>query len=145
DIGDVDLKPPVHLSNDALFQLPFISLCILMISKGRVKPRTQQIGNIVGSCIEGSIPGYKSAKYNLSWSANLRMRTAKALSFLEQANLVEVDRRTNKILSTALGNKVIKKAVNEYSSLALSLKMIEREYRNLTTEWKLEQDIYEAN
>lgn len=45
------------LNNEALFQLPLISLIILLMAKDKRKPNISEIGQLVGECIEASMPG----------------------------------------------------------------------------------------
>lgn len=120
-----------RLDNEALFQLPFISMVVLLLAKDRRKPIVSEVGRLVGESIEASIPGFKGSTQHLGWSANLRMRTVKAVSFLELANLIEIDNRRSRIISTELGSKVINKALSRDDDLAYNLSMIARSYRNL--------------
>src|SRR5689334_5688371 len=75
------------ITNDVLFHLPFLAITVLLISKGIRKPKVDEIGQLVGECLQRSIDGFKEFPQHLSWSANLRIRTVKALTFLESANL----------------------------------------------------------
>ncbi|MCU8107499.1 hypothetical protein L5M38_23745 [Shewanella sp. SM101] len=49
------------LSNEALFQLPLISIIILLLAKDRRKPLVAEIGQLVGESIESSLPGFKGS------------------------------------------------------------------------------------
>jgi hypothetical protein len=120
-----------QLDNEALFQLPFISMVVLLMAKDRNKPIISQVGRLVGESIEASIPGFKGSAQHLGWSANLRMRTVKAISFLELANLIEIDNRKNRIRSTELGSKVVNKALSGDDDLAYNLSVIARSYRHI--------------
>ena len=96
-----DSAPRGHLlDNEALFQLPFISLIVLLMAKDRRKPFVSETGQLVGESIEASIPGFKGSSQHLGWSTNLRVRTVKAISFLEVASLIEIDNRKSRIKST---------------------------------------------
>ena len=129
----------VHrLDNEALFQLPFISMVILLMAKDRRKPIVSEIGRLVGESIEDSIPGFKGSAQHLGWSANLRMRTVKAVSFLELANLIEIDNSKSRIRSTELGGRVINKALSHNDDLAYNLSKISRSYRNICVSKKLD-------
>ncbi|WP_208108497.1 hypothetical protein [Halomonas ventosae] len=93
------------LSNEALFQLPLISLIVLLLAKDRRKPYVSEVGQLVGESIEDSMFGFKGSSQHIGWSANLRVRTVKALSFLEEANLIEIQNRKGRLQITELGKK----------------------------------------
>lgn len=120
------------LENEVLFQLPLICMVILLIAKGRRKPQVEQVGQLVGECLEASIPAFKGSSQHLGWSSNLRVRTAKALSFLELARLIEVDRQKGRVVATTLGSKAIDLAFSSGGSLSYHLTVVTREYRNIS-------------
>lgn len=130
-----------RLSNEALFHLPFISMVVLLMAKERRKPNIPELGQLVGECIERSIKEFKGSSQHLGWSANLRVRTVKALSFLEIANLVSVNNRKTKLEATELGKKVINKAIDEKSDLSYNLLLIQRNYRNICREKQMELEL----
>ncbi len=119
------------LDNEALFQLPFISMVILVIAKGRSRPSIPELGRLVGECLEQTMPAFKKSNQHITWSANLRVRTVKAISFLEAAQLIEVEHRKGKLKASNLGKKVITKALNEDTDLSYSLNIISRQFRNI--------------
>ncbi|MCJ8315215.1 MAG: hypothetical protein MJK11_19865 [Pseudomonadales bacterium] len=119
------------LNNEALFQLPLISLIILLMAKNIRKPRVAEIGQLVGESIEASMPGFKGSAQHVGWSANLRVRTVKAISFLEHALLIEIPNNKGRIKITVLGKKVINRALNQEDTLAYNLAEISKAYRNL--------------
>lgn len=127
-----------NLDNEALFQLPFIAMVILVMAKGRTKPLTGELGRLVGESIEQSMPAFKKSNQHISWSANLRVRTVTAMTFLEMAGLVEIKHQAGRIDISELGKKVISKALNEDSDLSYNLNNIERQYRNINKADKFE-------
>ena len=129
------------LDNEALFQLPLISLIILLMAKGRRKPFISEIGQLVGESIDASIPAFKGSSQHLGWSANLRIRTVSAVSFLEVANLIIVNNRKGKIDITDLGKKVIGKAISRDDNLAYNMARISCAYRNVCVSRQLELEI----
>ena len=132
----------ILLSNEALFQLPLLALVILFLASGKSKPRASELGQRVGECLEGALPGFKGSSQELGWSSNLRIRTVKALSFLELANLCVVDASDRRAKSTALGRQVIQKIrADETSDLALTLARVERHYDNLRREKQISENI----
>ena len=138
--GDV-LPVRYSLDNEALFQLPFICMVVLTISKGSRKPKVSSIGQIVGECFERSIPSFKGSSQHLGWSGNLRIRTVKALEFLELTQLITIDNRQSKVQLTKLGQKVIKRAFDTQDDLATNLHLIAREYRNICVFRQLEMEL----
>lgn len=128
------------LTNEALFHLPLLAITILTLSKNRIKPNVQEIGQLVGDCFERTFDGFNGASQRLGWSANLRVRTIKALTFLEDSQLVSID-NSKRIVATDLGKKVIMTAFKEESELALSIRSLERNYRNIHAEKKIKQDV----
>ena len=127
-----------NLDNEALFQLPFIAMAILVMTKGSVKPSVSKLGRLVGECLERSMPAFKKSSQHIGWSSNLRVRTVKAISFLEIAGLVEVGTQTSKITITALGKKVISRALEGDTDLSNNLNNISRQFRNINKAYKLE-------
>lgn len=129
------------LDNEALFQLPFICMVILMISKGNRKPKVSSIGQTLGECLEKAIPSFKGSSQHLGWSANLRIRTVKALEFLELTGLIKINNRHSKIELTELGKKVINRTLNYADDLAVNLQLIAREYRNICIARQLQMEL----
>lgn len=129
------------LSNEALFQLPLLAMTILAMSKGRSKPRLPEIGQLVGECLERTVVGFKGSSQDIGWSANLRIRTIKALTFLETAKLAEIDTHTREITASRLGRTVYERALAEESALALSLRVVEASYQNIRAETRIEGEV----
>lgn len=126
---------PAHtLDNEALFQLPLLAMVILALSKGRAKPVLPEIGRLVGECLERTVAGFKWSSQDIGWSGNLRIRTVKALTFLESTGQVSIDAVTREISATALGKKVYMGAVQGEGMLALSMKGIELSYQYIRDE-----------
>lgn len=132
---------PHRLSNEALFHLPLLAMTILLLSKTRRKPKSNEIGQLIGECFERTFSDFKGSSQHLGWSANLRMRTVKALTFLETANLVTVNLNDSRIKATNLGKKVIQKAVDSDSDLSYTLRLIERKYRDVQVEKQISLEL----
>ncbi len=132
---------PNKLSNEALFQLPFLSMVVLMLSKGKRKPNVQELGQLIGECLERSFSAFKASSQHIGWSSNMRIRTVKALSFLETAKLVEVNNIKSKVTTTQLGKKVIEKALEGNTDLVGNLRIINRNYINICAEKQLRYQI----
>lgn len=49
------------LSNEALFQLPLLSMIILVFAKGYKKPFVSEIGQLVGETIERTFLSFKGS------------------------------------------------------------------------------------
>lgn len=128
------------LDNEALFQLPFICMVVLLMAKDRRKPIVAEVGRLVGECLEATIPSFKGSSQHLGWSANLRMRTVKALNFLELTNLIKIDNRKSRVKVTELGSKVINKALSGDDDLAFHLYEISRAYRNICVDKQLDME-----
>lgn len=130
-----DGPSPAHtLDNEALFQLPLLAMAILAMSKGLSKPQLREIGQLVGECLERTVAGFKGSSQEIGWSGNLRIRTIKALTFLESTGQVTIDEATRRVSATDLGKKVYNDAINEESFLAVSMKTIELSYQYIRDE-----------
>ncbi len=127
-------SPMYTLDNEALFQLPLLAMTILAISKGRSKPELPEIGQLVGECLERTVAGFKGSSQDIGWSGNLRIRTIKALTFLESTGQVTINKVTREISATDLGKKVYTGAVQGESLLAHSMKTIELSYQYIRAE-----------
>ncbi|MFN7152090.1 MAG: hypothetical protein ACK4OE_00250 [Acidovorax sp.] len=133
---------PMHtLDNEALFQLPLLAMTILAISKGRSKPELPEIGQLVGECLERTVAGFKGSSQDIGWSGNLRIRTIKALTFLESTGQVTIDKVTREIAATDLGKKVYSGAVAGESLLAHSMKTIELSYQYIRDEARVRGEV----
>lgn len=142
NIGMVEEKSEAQktslLSNEALFQLPLLAMVILALSKGNRKPPLSEIGYLVGECLERSLEGFKSSSQFIPWSANLRIRTVKALTFLETSRLAEINPLTQVICATERGKAVLDSVKLSDGNLAETVRLIERSYRNISAEAQIE-------
>lgn len=134
DIPSDRLAPT--LSNEALFQLPLLAMVILMLAKGRKKPDLSEIGQLVGESLERAIFGFKGSSQDIGWSANLRIRTVKALTFLEAAKLITLSREKS-VSTTDLGRIVLDSALAEDGRLSVALMAVERAYQNVVAETQI--------
>ncbi|WP_336939019.1 hypothetical protein [Acinetobacter modestus] len=143
---DLNTANQNFLNNEALFQLPLISLIILMLAKDRRKPNISEIGQLVGECIEATFFGFKGSAQHIGWSANLRIRTIKAVNFLELSKLIVIDYKRKKITATSLGIKVINSALEKEDDLSYNLSKISMAYRNICLAKNLNMELWdEAN
>lgn len=109
-------------------------MTILAMSKSLSKPQLSEIGQLVGECLERTVAGFKGSSQDIGWSGNLRIRTIKALTFLETTGQVIIDEGTRRITATELGKKVYNEAVDGESLLAFSMKTIELSYQYIRDE-----------
>ena len=131
----------VKLSNEALFQMPLISLSVLIFACENRKPTTSELGQLVGECYERTFQGFKGSSQTLGWSANLRVRTVKALTFLEVSKLVIVKPEHKRIAGTDIGKKLRNLALSKNDHLSLALHHIQRNYTDIKTEKQLALEI----
>jgi hypothetical protein len=137
-----DGPSPAHtLDNEALFQLPLLAMTILAISKGLSKPELPEIGQLVGECLERTVAGFKGSSQDIGWSGNLRIRTIKALTFLESTGQVTIDEATRRISATDLGKKVYNGAIDGEGLLAVSMKTIELSYQYIRDEARARREV----
>ncbi|MBT9522853.1 MAG: hypothetical protein IV101_18415 [Dechloromonas sp.] len=137
-----ELSVPAHsLGNEALFQLPLLAMTILAITKGAAKPLLPELGQLVGECLERTVAGFKGSSQDIGWSGNLRIRTIKALTFLETTEQITVDKRTRRISATELGKKVYQSAIVCESPLAMSMKTIELSYQYIRDEARVRGEV----
>lgn len=125
---------PDVLGNETLFHIPLIALTIVLLARSRTKPKRDEIGMLVGTCFEQSLASFKGSSQELGWSANLRIRTVRALTFLEETALVSINRNTSRIETTEKGQKFIDRVLKEQTQLCVCLLTIKRNYRNLCKE-----------
>ncbi len=129
------------LDNEALFQLPLISIIILVLAKDKRKPKVAEVGQLVGECIESSFLGFKGSTQHIGWSANLRIRTVKSMSFLENTGLITINNRKDRLHITELGKKVIDRANAWDENLEYNLSLISRSYRNICVSRQLDSEL----
>jgi hypothetical protein len=128
-----------RLNNEAMFLLPLLSIVVLMLASGRVKPRIDELGQVVGECMERTFIGFAKSQQHIGWSANLRIRTVRALTFLEVARLVEV--RNQKLSATSLGKRVLGSALERETNLAYTLRLAARSFQDLVAERQLQLEL----
>jgi hypothetical protein len=136
-----DIQKNYQLSNEALFQLPLISMIVLLLAKDRRKPIVTEIGQMVGESIEASLVGFKGSSNHLGWSAILRIRTVKAISFLERSGMIDIRKSDNRMLATTLGQKVIDRALSNDDDLSYNLSLIQRSYRNICVNKQMDLEL----
>ncbi|WP_093543299.1 hypothetical protein [Pseudomonas sp. OV546] len=136
-----EVQKKYHLNNEALFQLPLIAIVVLLLSKEKRKPSITEIGQLVGESIESAMVGFKGSSQHIGWSAILRIRTVKAISFLERSELVTIRKSDNRMTATALGQKVIERAFSNDDDLSYNLSMIRRAYRNVCVNRQLDMEL----
>lgn len=122
------------LSNEALFHLPLISLTVLTFASDRRKPKTHELGQLVGESFERTFTGFKGSSQSLGWSANLRIRTVKALTFLEMIDMVNIRNQTKEIVITEKGKRLKKAALTNDDELTEALVRLQRNYQNIKVE-----------
>jgi hypothetical protein len=133
---------PAHtLDNEALFQLPLLAMTILAICKGQSKPELPEIGRLVGECLERTVAGFKGSSQDIGWSGNLRIRTIKALTFLESTGQVVINKATREISATDLGKRVYTCALDGKSLLAHSMKTVELSYQYIRDEARIRGEV----
>lgn len=133
-----EVSPSTHeirLDNEALFQLPLLAMVILTLAKGRSKPEVSELGQLVGECLERTVSGFKGTSQYIGWSANLRMRTMRALLFLERRGFAVVENNSRRQVSaTDSGRKIVQAAGEGSTPLAYALATIERSFENIRAE-----------
>lgn len=141
EVGDADEPNLPRLENEALFQLPLLAMVILTLSKGKSKPTVEGIGQLVGECLERTVPGFNGSSQSIGWSANLRIRTIRALWFLERKGLTVVNPYQKSISVTELGRSVFIAAMQHDTPLALTLALIERSFENVRAERGIMEEV----
>jgi len=129
------------LDNEALFQLPLLAMVILILSKGNSKPKFSELGQLVGECLERTVAGFKGSSQDIGWSANLRIRTVKALTFLERAGFVNVDEREGRLTVNDNGRVIIENVMNSESPLATALLIVDRSHENIRAERRIRAEV----
>lgn len=129
------------LDNEALFQLPLLAMVILTLSRGSSKPRFAELGQLVGECLERTVVGFKGSSQDIGWSANLRIRTVKALTLLERLGLVVVDDRDGRVYIETPGRAVIDRVLLGESPLAAALLTVDRSYENIRAERRIRAEV----
>jgi hypothetical protein len=146
----LNLRPPTRineaeyhssLDNEALFQIPLLAMVILMLSKGSGKPKSAELGQLVGECLERTVMGFKGSSQDIGWSANLRIRTIKALTFLERVGLVLVDSQDGRVTMQTQGRAVIDRVLSGDSPLTSALLIVERSHENIRAERRIRTEV----
>lgn len=136
-----ELKYHSSLDNEALFQLPLLAMVILILSKGASKPRSAELGQLVGECLERTVAGFRGSSQDIGWSANLRIRTVKALTFLERVGFVAVNNNDGRVSIETQGRALIDQVLHQESPLANALLIVERSYENIRAERRIRAEV----
>lgn len=131
------------LGNETLFHIPLIALTIVLLASSRSKPKYNDIGMLISNCFEQSIASFKGSTQELGWSTNLRVRTVKALTFLEDTGMVAININNSRIEASEAGKLLVEKILSEDSHLCLALLKIKRTYRNMCKERDIEAKLNE--
>jgi hypothetical protein len=111
-------EPRRPAKTDALFHLPLLALCTLLISKMGALT-TEQLGRRIAHLLIEHFHGLRNVE-TLEWSMTLRRRCAEALAFLEAARLVEVGEDACRfIVLTTEGKAVISRALRHEDDVGL--------------------------
>lgn len=129
------------LDNEALFQLPLLAMTILVLSKGRSKPALSELGQLVGECLERTVVGFKGSSQGIGWSANLRIRTVKALTYLERTGFATVDSKDSLVKATEKGRDILLMVIESESPLSAALLNIERSFDNIRAERRIKETV----
>jgi len=129
------------LDNEALFHLPLLAMVILTLGKGSSKPKLSELGQLVGECLERTVSGFKGSSQDIGWSANLRIRTVKALTFLERAGFAQIDQHASAVITTSAGRKVVEQVLNQDSPLSNALLIVERSFENIRMERRIQAEV----
>ncbi|EOK5726547.1 hypothetical protein ACM6U3_004483, partial [Vibrio vulnificus] len=92
-------------------------------------------------CIEKTMPAFKTSKQKIGWSANLRIRTINAMTFLESAGFIFINNRKSKLEITLKGKSLIGSALKEEDNLAYTLLEISKSYRNICVARQLDLEL----
>jgi hypothetical protein len=146
----LNLRPPQlavaveyhsSLDNEALFQLPLLAMVILTLSKSGSKPKSAELGQLLGECLERTVVGFKGSSQDIGWSANLRIRTVKALTFLERVGFIAVGSHDGRVSIEIQGRSVIDRVLDHDSPLATALLTVERSYENIRAERRIRAEV----
>lgn len=140
-VSVVDTGYRSTLDNEALFQLPLLAMVVLCLARGNGKPKLSELGQLVGECLERTVAGFKGSSQDIGWSANLRIRTVKALTFLERTGLAHVEDKTGYVSATAAGRKVLDSVLGQDTLLAHAVPTFERSYENIRAERRIRSEV----
>jgi hypothetical protein len=91
-VNEAGLDAAARRSDEALFHVPLLALCILVVAHGKTDAlRVPDLSVWVSATLASHFSGIKDAGPRLKWSIPLRRRCADALVFLEIVGLVVVD------------------------------------------------------
>lgn len=116
-------------------------MVILTLGKGSSKPKLSELGQLVGECLERTVSGFKGSSQDIGWSANLRIRTVKALTFLERAGFAQIYQRASAVITTSTGRKVVEQVINLDSPLSNALLIVERSFENIRMERRIQSEV----
>lgn len=137
----VEFEYRSSLDNEALFQIPLLAMVILILSKGASKPKSAELGQLVGECLERTVVGFKGSSQDIGWSANLRIRTVKALTFLERLDYIAVGIYDGRVSIKEKGREVVSHALEHETPLSLALFTVERSYENIRAERRIRAEV----
>lgn len=103
---------------DALFHLPLLALCIVVVAGDRRRTPTSQVTALSAGVLCQHFAGLRRATRRLDWSVALRTRCADALAFLEVAGLGRAVGREERIFElTPAGREFLRGALSDSGSI----------------------------
>jgi hypothetical protein len=117
--------------DDAFFQAPLLSFCVVVIAKGRAgELRTSDVPNWVGSTLTKHFDNSAAIRRQLEWSLDYRRRCADAIVFLENVDLVSVSGEVSRtIRCTEAGNKFLRDALKQPDEIGILARALTKAHR----------------
>ncbi len=118
---------------DALFHVPLLALCILMVARTRTKALlTADVGAWVGATLTRHFSRKNSSNSKLAWSFPHRRRCAEALVFLEDLQLVVVEGSAERSLKlTQKGTETVRTFLSRPDDVGALCQGLVRAYRTV--------------
>lgn len=115
------LKEIASRRDDALFQSPLLSFCLVVIAKQRAgKLTTSDVPAWVGAALTKHFDDSAVVRMQLEWSLQYRQRCASSIVFLENLGLIEISGDPVRlIVCTSRGDSFVRKMLGQEDEIGI--------------------------
>ena len=118
-------------SDDAFFQSPLLSLCLIIIAKERAgKLTTSAVPAWVGATLTKHFDDSAAVRMQLEWSLQYRQRCADSIVFLENIGLIEISGEAVRlIVCTSRGDSFVRKTIGQEDEIGVLSRSLVKAFR----------------
>lgn len=125
------LKAIASRRDDAFFQSPLLSLCLIIIARERAgKLTTSDVPAWVGAVLTKRFDDSAVVRIQLEWSLQYRQRCADSIVFLENLDLIEISGEAARLIGcTSRGDSFARKVIGQEDEIGILSRSLVKAFR----------------